>query len=62
MQEAKEKRRALAVVDGERERMKSKRKRVSTIHEEDGDLREIGKKEIVRKRNGGNGLLIYLNE
>jgi hypothetical protein len=62
MQEAKEKRRALAVVDGERERMKSKRKRVSTIHEEDGDLREIGKKEIVRKRKGGNGLFIYLNE
>jgi hypothetical protein len=62
MQEAKEKRRALAVVDGERERMKSKRKRVSTIHEEDGDLREIGKKEIVRKRKRGNGLFIYLNE
>jgi hypothetical protein len=62
MQEAKEKGRALAVVDGERERMKSKRKRVSTIHEEDEDLREIGKKEIVRKRKGGNGLFIYLNE
>jgi hypothetical protein len=62
MQEAKEKRRALAVVDGERERMKSKRKRVSTIHEEDEDLREIGKKEIVRKRKRGNGLFIYLNE
>jgi hypothetical protein len=62
MQEAKEKGRALAVVDGERERMKSKRKRVSTIHEEDEDLREIGKKEIVRKRKRGNGLFIYLNE
>ncbi|GAU40742.1 hypothetical protein TSUD_14270 [Trifolium subterraneum] len=46
MQEAKEKGRALAVVDGERERMKSKRKRVSTIHEEDEDLREIEKKEF----------------
>jgi len=46
MQEAKGKtegRRTLAVVDGERERMKSKGKRVSTIHE---DLREIGKKEM----------------
>jgi hypothetical protein len=42
--------------------MKSKRKRVSTIHEEDEDLREIGKKEIVRKRKRGNGLFIYLNE
>ncbi|PNY03720.1 hypothetical protein L195_g000128, partial [Trifolium pratense] len=55
MQEAKEKRRALAVVEGERERMKSKRKRVSTIHEEDEDLREIGKKEFGKKRKGGKG-------
>lgn len=56
MQEAKGKRegrRTLAVVEGERERMKSKGKRVSTIHE---DLREIGEKVIVKKITRGKGL------
>lgn len=62
MQEAKGKRegrkRALAVVDGEKERMKSKGKgkRVSTIHV---DLREmLERKRLVRKEERESGIYI----